>query len=59
MKFRKIFRFELTYQLRRFSPWLYFAVLAFFAFAQTVGGYLPGARSCWRCWRTSREGKGW
>ena len=45
MKFRKIFRFELTYQLRRFSTWLYVAVLAFFAFAQTVGGYLPGARS--------------
>ena len=45
MKLLGIIRFELGYQLRRVAIWLYFAVLAFFAFAQTTGNFLPDARS--------------
>jgi hypothetical protein len=32
MKFREIFRFELAYQLRRVSTWVYFVVLFVFGF---------------------------
>src|SRR4028119_1125616 len=32
MKFRKIFRFELTYQLRHVSTWLLLAVMLLFGF---------------------------
>ena len=32
MKFREIFRFELTYQLRRVWTWLYFAVVLLFSY---------------------------
>ncbi len=45
MKFREIFRFELAYQLRRVSTWLYFAVLFFFALVWTVENYLANARN--------------
>jgi len=45
MKLREIFRFELAYQVRRIPTWLYFAVLLFFAFVQTIGNFLPEARS--------------
>lgn len=45
MTFREIFRFEFTYQVRRVSTWLYVAFLTFIAFVQTVGNFLPDARS--------------
>lgn len=45
MKLWETFLFEWAYQARRLSTWIYAAVLAFFAFAQVVGGGLPGARS--------------
>ena len=45
MKLREIFRFELAYQLRRVSTWLYFAVLLFIVFIQTTDTFLPDARS--------------
>ena len=41
MKFREIFRFELAYQLRRPWPWLSFAILFTFAFANTRVGVVP------------------
>ncbi len=44
MKFLGVFRFELGYQLRRVSTWLYFPALAFFAFVQ-IPGQVPAARS--------------
>ncbi|MEX1257477.1 MAG: ABC transporter permease [Gemmatimonadota bacterium] len=44
MKLWSTFRFELAYQLRRGSTWLYLPALALIAFAQVVGGYLPDAR---------------
>lgn len=37
MKLRKIFRFEFTYQVRRLSTWLCFALLFVFAFWTMVG----------------------
>lgn len=45
MKFRKIFRFELVYQLRRIPTWLYFAVVLFSAFINTTQNFPPDARS--------------
>ena len=45
MKFREIFRFELAYQVRRVSTWLYFAVLVFFAFVQSTDSFLADARN--------------
>ncbi len=45
MKLREIFRFELAYQARRVSTWLYFAVLVFFAFVWTGENYLAYARN--------------
>ena len=45
MKFWAIFRFELAYQVRRFSTWLYFAVLAFFAFVLTTEDFVADARN--------------
>ena len=43
MKLRDVFRFELAYQARRVSTWLYFAVLVFFAFffSSTSTGVSP------------------
>ncbi|HYH78683.1 MAG TPA: hypothetical protein VEX86_02775 [Longimicrobium sp.] len=43
MKFREIFRFELAYQARRLSTWLYFALLAVVAFLFVRGSYLADA----------------
>jgi ABC-2 type transport system permease protein len=43
MKFRKIFNFELGYQARRISTWLYFAVLVILPFLMTRGNYVPDA----------------
>ena len=40
MKFREIFRFEFTYQVRRISTWLFFAVLVVFAFLLVRGIYI-------------------
>lgn len=45
MKFREVFRFELTYQVRRFTTWLYFAALFGFAFLAIRGIYIQDARS--------------
>jgi len=45
MKLREIFRFELAYQVRRVSTWLYFAVLVFFAFVQSTDSFLADARN--------------
>jgi len=45
MKLREIFRFELAYQARRVSTWLYFAVLVFFAFVWTTENFLADARN--------------
>ena len=44
MKFREIFRFELVYQLRRVSTWLYFAVVALLAFLIVSANYVHEAR---------------
>lgn len=44
MKFREIFRFEFAYQFRRVQTWLFFAVLAGFAFLQ-IGEAISAARS--------------
>ena len=51
MKFWAVFRFELAYQTRRVSTWLYIPVLVFFAAVQLPeavsaarnGGYFLGA----------------
>ncbi|MBB4637837.1 ABC transporter permease/M1 family aminopeptidase [Longimicrobium terrae] len=43
MKFREIFRFELAYQLRRLTTWLYFAALATVAFLFVRGAFLADA----------------
>src|SRR5262245_37433654 len=43
MKFRAIFRFELSHQLRGFFPWLFFAVLTALAFLFVRGNFLEGA----------------
>ena len=45
MKLFAIFRFELAYQVRRGSTWLYFAVQFVVAFIGTTQSYLPDARS--------------
>ncbi len=45
MKFREIFRFELAYQVRRVSTWLYVPVLVFFAWVQTRAQFLDPARN--------------
>ncbi len=46
MKLREIFRFELAYQVRRVSTWLYFAVLlVVVAFSLIRGNYISGARN--------------
>ena len=44
MKFTEIFRFELAYQLRRVSTWLYFALLTVIAFLFITGNYVDDAR---------------
>ncbi|KAA9327709.1 ABC transporter permease [Hymenobacter busanensis] len=44
MKFWAIFRFEFTYQVRRVTTWLYFAVLLMLAFLIVIGNYAPDAR---------------
>ena len=44
MKFREICRFELAYQLRRVSTWLFFAVLVVIAFMFIRGNYIFDAR---------------
>ena len=44
MKLREIFRFELSYQLRRVLTWLYFGVLAVVAFNSIRGNYISDAR---------------
>lgn len=44
MKLREIFRFELTYQVRRVSTWIYFAALVLFASVWTTEEYLGHAR---------------
>ncbi|HEX8246471.1 MAG TPA: hypothetical protein VF541_23400, partial [Longimicrobium sp.] len=43
MKLRGIFRFELAYQLRRLTTWLYFTALAVVAFLFVRGNYLADA----------------
>ncbi|HEU0051874.1 MAG TPA: hypothetical protein VFQ39_01810, partial [Longimicrobium sp.] len=43
MKLREIFRFELLYQLRRLTTWLYFTALAAVAFLFVRGNYLADA----------------
>lgn len=45
MNFLEIFRFEIFYQFRRVSIWLYFAVLTILAFLFVVGNYVYDARS--------------
>lgn len=45
MKLREIFRFELAYQLRRGSTWLYFAVMGVVAYLSIWGNFLDDARS--------------
>ena len=45
MKFRETFRFELAYQRRRVSTWLFFAALTVFAFLVIRGVYVADARS--------------
>ncbi|MDB4912744.1 MAG: rane protein [Gemmatimonadetes bacterium] len=44
-KLREIFRFELAYQIRRVSTWLYFAVLAIIAYNSIRGNYVSDARN--------------
>ncbi|MBA4850365.1 M1 family aminopeptidase [Emticicia sp. BO119] len=44
MKFLKIFRFELIYQLRSVTTWLYFAVVLSFAFLVVTENYSYDAR---------------
>ncbi|HVH11819.1 MAG TPA: hypothetical protein VM759_02150, partial [Longimicrobium sp.] len=44
MKLREIFRFELAYQARRVSTWIYFAVLLVVSFNAVRGNYLADAR---------------
>lgn len=43
MKFLRIFRFELAYQLRRLTTWLFFAALAVVAFQLVRGNFLADA----------------
>jgi ABC-2 type transport system permease protein len=43
MKFREIFRFELAYQVRRLSTWLFFSALVVVAFLFVRGGFLSDA----------------
>jgi len=43
VKLREIFRFELAYQLRRLTTWLYFAAVAVVAFLFVRGNYLADA----------------
>lgn len=45
MKFLQIFRFELNYQLRRVSTWLYFVILGVVAFQFIKGNYIYDARN--------------
>jgi ABC-type transport system involved in multi-copper enzyme maturation permease subunit len=45
MEFLEIFRFEFTYQLRRVSIWLYFALLTVIAFLFIAGNYVDDARA--------------
>ncbi|QHL87934.1 ABC transporter permease [Nibribacter ruber] len=44
MKFQKIFRLELTYQLRQVTTWLYFAVMLVLAFLFIMGNFIHDAR---------------
>ncbi|WP_242918027.1 ABC transporter permease/M1 family aminopeptidase [Pontibacter liquoris] len=44
MKFRKIFQLEFTYQVRRATTWLYFAVMLVFAYMWVIGNYIHDAR---------------
>ncbi len=44
MKFREIFRFEFSYQIRRVSTWLFFAVLLAIAFLFVRGDHLSNAQ---------------
>jgi ABC-2 type transport system permease protein len=43
MKLREIFRFELAYQVRRLSTWLYFLALVVVAFLFVRGNFLADA----------------
>src|SRR5687767_15339664 len=43
MKIREIFRFELAYQVRRLSTWLYFTALVVVAFLFVRGNFLADA----------------
>jgi ABC-type transport system involved in multi-copper enzyme maturation permease subunit len=43
MKFREIFRFELAYQARRLSTWLYFGLLVVITFLFVRGSFLSDA----------------
>ena len=43
MKLREIFRFELAYQVRRLSTWLYFTALVLVAFLFVRGNFLADA----------------
>lgn len=45
MKFRQIFRFEFTYQLRRVSTWILFALLGAMAYHSIKGNYVYDARN--------------
>ncbi|HZG43190.1 MAG TPA: hypothetical protein VEY93_09520, partial [Longimicrobium sp.] len=43
MKFREILRFELAYQARRLSTWLYFGLLVVITFLFVRGSFLSDA----------------
>jgi ABC-2 type transport system permease protein len=45
MRFWKIFRFEIAWQLRRRSTWLSFAIVMTLAFSVATGPFLQGART--------------
>ncbi|MER2999370.1 M1 family aminopeptidase [Pontibacter populi] len=44
MKFRKIFQMEFAYQVRSFTTWLYFLVVAVLAFLWVTANYLSDAQ---------------
>ena len=44
MKLRKTFQLEFAYQIRSFSTWLYFSVVAVLAFLWVIGNYLSDAQ---------------
>jgi ABC-2 type transport system permease protein len=45
MKLREIFRFEITYQARRISTWLYFAVVLGLTYILATAGTIDNARN--------------